>query len=178
MTDFDFKIPFLGAIINYIYDFCTYRRNWTMRLHFERYRLEDNTHYFSIRCINQTSYNIKLTKIYIKDTKKKATLKVGQRSYNNSGIAQLDYINIEHNLLNDEYTNINLSHKDTDEIRDYMEYDTNLKIRNNEARIEVSFSGEKTELFIEYEIKDIISSFLMNIIGFGNLRQIKVVIPI
>jgi hypothetical protein len=177
MEYFVFKIPFIGAVVNYIYDFCTYKKKWNLRLFFERHKIKNGIHYFSIRCVNKMSYNIKLTKIYIKESEEKAVLKIAYHEHKN-GLYKPEYKNIKQEILSDECTNIYLSPVDTKEIRNYMMHDSDFKILNNQARIEVSLAGIKTELFIEYKIRDIKSSRLWNIIGFDDCRRIKVVIPI
>ena len=177
MEAFNFKIPFIGTIINYIYDFCTCKKKWSLRFFFERHKIENGIHYFSIRCVNKMSYNIKLAKIYIKESEEKAILKIMRHEYKN-GLYKPEYKNIKQQILSDECTNIYLSPVDTKKIRDYIMYDSDFKILNNEARIEASLVGIKTELFIEYKIRDIKSSRFRNVIGLGDCGRIKVVIPI
>jgi len=55
--------------------FCTYKNKWNLRLFFEKHKIKNDIHYFSIRCINTTSNNIKITKIYIKRAKRKSATK-------------------------------------------------------------------------------------------------------
>ena len=177
MEDFSFKIPFIGTVINYIYDFCTYKKKWNLRVFFEGRTTKDTKYYFSTRCVNNTAYNIQLTRIYIKEHKNKALLKVqGFNGYKN-GIAEMEYKDIKLNKLTYDHTNIDLSPKDTEEYRNYLTTDYGSRILNNEATIKIEFQGKKTKLFIEYEVQDInqLSFFRFFI---TNRRIEKVIIPI
>lgn len=177
MADFDFKFPGVGAIINYIYDFCTYKRKWNVRLLFEQRMEEDNKYYFSIRCINNTSYHIQLTNIYIKEHQNKALLKVQCFNGYKNGIAETEYKNIKCSKLTYKHTNIYLSPKDTNDYRDYLISDHDSKILNNKATIKIEFQGKKTKLFLEYEIKDVNQSSLLRFF-ISNKRVEQVIIPI
>jgi hypothetical protein len=178
MLDFDFKIPFISKIISYIYDFCTYKKTWNLRVFFERRMTKDDKYYFSIRCVNNTSYNIQLTRIYIKEHKNKALLKIQHFKGHKDGVAITEYKDIERTKLTEECTNLFLSPKDTNEYRNYWTSDYNSGVLNNESTIKIEFSGNRTELFIEYEIKDIKTSLFLNFFGFANIRVVKVVIPV
>ena len=180
MEDFNFKIPFIGAIINYIYDFCTYKKKWNLRLFFEKHKVKNDIHYFSIRCINKTSNNIKITKIYIKEPKEKALLKIGYYTTDNTRgptLWKVEYEDIAQGILYDKYTNTSLSPTDTKEYRNYMIHDYENGIRNNEATIKIEFQGVKTELYVEYEIKDIKLLFFLKFF-LSTIRIVKVIIPI
>ena len=178
MADINFKIPFINKIIGYIYDFCTYKKTWNLRVFFERRMTKDNKYYFSIRCVNNTSYNIQLTIIYIKEHKNKASLKIQHFMGYKDGILITEYKDIERTKLTEECTILFLSPKDTEEYRNYWTSDYNSRVLNNESIIKIEFYGNRTELCIEYEIKDIKTSLFLNFFGFTNIRLVKVVIPI
>lgn len=178
MGDFDFKIPFISKIISYIYDFCTYKKIWNLRVLFERRTTKDNKYYFSIRCVNNTSYNIQLTRIYIKESKNQALLKVQHFEGIKDGIVITEYKDIERTKLTEDCANLFLAPNDTKEYRNYWTSDYNSGVLNNESTIKIEFYGNRTELFVEYEIKDIKTSLFLNFFGFTNIRLVKVVIPI
>jgi len=58
-----------------------------------------------------------------------------------------------------------------------MIHDYENGIRNNEATIEIEFQGIKTELYVEYEIKDIKLLFFLKFF-LSTIRIVKVIIPI
>ena len=64
MADFKFTIPIVGKIIAYIYDFCTYKKTFNIRLLFENEKIIDGYYFWNLRIINNMSYDIKITKIY------------------------------------------------------------------------------------------------------------------
>ena len=171
MADIKFTIPIIGKILGYIYDFCTYKRKWNLRLFFEEQKLDnsDKFHYFCLRCVNNTTDNIRITKLYVKES----YLEVAHH-FLKDGILEVEYKNVGKEILQRNNLNLNtdtdLTPLDTDEKRFFI---NGRSERKNEMRIKARFKEKKTKIFIEYEIRDIQKSLF-----FSNVRLVKVVIPI
>jgi len=159
----------LKEAIAYCEDFCTYRRKWKLQLSFENHFLEEGFNYFSLRCVNRTAYNIRVTRIYTE----KSVLEIGHYFYQ-QGTRETYYKNLQKQSLQSsdlsEYIDLDLSPVDTAEKRSFLNGYSESK---NETKIKIRFRGEKTKIFVEYEIKNIQPSFFLS-----NKRSVKVMIPI
>lgn len=161
MVDFKISFSIIGKIFAYIYDFFTYKKIWNVRILFEEdFSSGEGWHTFILLCINNTSYNIKIKKLYLKDDK--GILELGESKIDNRG-----YSNIEYGFQ--EKVNINLFPSDTQQ-REFLV--THMGDYKNQKRIAARYKGGKTYLFLNYEILDIKKSFFVS-----DVRTIKVVLP-
>jgi hypothetical protein len=155
--EFKFTIPIIGKIIAYIYDFCTYKRKWQVRIMFQnKYQLSSNKYSFDLKFINKTSYNIKIIKIFV-----------------SNGILYFPYTNNRMQTVysKENYKTIELKPYDTDE--QHFNLNGAYDFKNTDIIKDVNYQGLKTKIFIEYEIQDIKKSFFIN-----NIRIESVFIPL
>jgi hypothetical protein len=158
MADFKITIPILGKIIAYIYDFCTYKKHFNLRVLFGSPTLDNESFRLEMTLINKTTYNIEIHNIYVKN--KNSELKIRSYEQNQDGI--MGYV-----FYPELKKSINLLPCDTEKT-----YIFQSKLRNESDEV-IQYTGKQDYLFIDFKIKNIKKSLF-----FSNLRTIKVVIPI
>ena len=151
MPDFKFTIPIVGKIVAYIYDFCTYKKIFNIRLLFEDANIKDNYYFFNLRIINNMSYNIKITKIYTKTGCFLLENNLNEK-FNDDGLKIYEY-------LNQLQKTIELECKDTEENHFILGVGGSSK---NKDTINIKYKDKQTKIYIEYEIKDIIKSLFIS----------------
>lgn len=171
----DVKISIPKIIFNYIYDFFTYKKVFNLRVFFEEMESEkDGFNYFYIRCVNKTTYNIQITKIYINNPDN-CELEFAHYFYQNFD-RQIEYKNIGKSIFSDREdlnlnSDLNLTPCDSQERRFFVNGGSESK---NEMRVLVRVKVIKgATIVIEYKVKDIKKSFFSN-----NTRSFKTRIPL
>ncbi len=152
------SIPFLGQVVTYIYDFCTYKKKWNVKIDFSRINKEDDFYYFNLYLRNDTFYHVNIGKIKAKE----GEIFIGFAKINNDGIVKKEFISTDRERFDYGWKNLVPSN--------HARIDT--LFNNNEAEIWIKFKGNKTKILIEYEMSDFPKSIFLS-----NRRIVSRIIP-
>ena len=151
------SIPFLGQVFAYIYDFCTYKKKWNVKISFSRIEKKNNEYHFIAYLQNCTSYHVDIGAI----STEKGELWIGESKINDLGEQEFIFVKIPKEKFRIGWDKL----LPNDNEKSDLWYSQGTEVR-------LKYVGEKTKLRVQFEMSDFPDSIFLN-----NKRTASRIIP-